>query len=338
MPVTIKDLARHLNLSVSTVSYALNNGPKPVSNDVRRRVREAADAMGYRPNRIARSLVTKRTHAVGVVPPINELEVMRSQFMQMALQGIYNSATRHGYDIVLFTSSNSADHLVSGILDARVDGVIFIASPAESPVPVEVMERGLPLAMVAFGPPSCRPVFSADNVGGTRLACNHLWDLGHRRLAYVTGSLKSTDAVQRRDAFIAWSRERGVYSLGSIVEGDFTFEGGRRGIRALLNRPETPTAVVCGNDEMAYGVLLQLREMGIRVPTDMSLVGFDGSPLAAGSDPPLVTVRQPVEEMSTAAMESVLQQLAGEPAADIQFDTHLTVGGTTAPVPVGAIL
>jgi DNA-binding LacI/PurR family transcriptional regulator len=334
MAATIKDIARKLNISTSTVSYALNGGPRTVPDEVKERVLALARELEYRPNRIARSLVTGRTNTIGVVPPAVEQNAFLSPFVRSAWNGLVNAAAPLAQDLLLYTGHdrNRPDEPGQELLDGRIDGIVFIAPIPEAGAVRFVHERNFPFAIIAGSSEIARPTYTADNDAGVRLALEHLRDLGHHRVAHVTGSLGSSDAQVRLKAFRRHVQELGLDSDPAlIVEGAFIIESGYRAGHHLMRLSEPPTAVFTANDEMAYGVCQAVRELGRSVPADLSVVGFDDTDLSFVFTPPITTVRQPVQEMAKAALRAAVAIVNGEgsPPSHI-FPTELVVRGSTA--------
>lgn len=333
-PVTIKDIAKRLHLSVSTVSYALNDGPKPVSEEVRIRVVQTAKEMDYRPNRLAKSLVTRTTHSIGVVPPKLHRDMLLSPFIQQALNGIVNVAEELHQDLVLFTGSerNRPDSVANDLLDSRIDGVIFIAPHAESQVVELLADRNFPFAVVASGRNVSGPGFEIDNECGATLLLEHLWQLGHRRIAHVAGRHQAMDSRARTEAYLSFMQRKGLdVPPEYVLQTDFFYQGGYDAAPRLLSLPEPPTAIFAANDDTALGVIDCAKNMGRRIPEDLSVVGFDDTEAAAKADPPLTSVRQPVEEMGARAMRAVVARVQGLPVEGHRFPTALVIRQSTCP-------
>ena len=333
MPATLKDIAKRLNLSVSTVSYALNDGPKPVSEEVRHQVLRVADELGYRPNRIARSLVTRRSRTLGVALPRIERDSLLRSFVQLALNAVVNAAEDEHYDVLLLTARerNRPEGLNDMIQDSRVDGVLLIAPP-EIPETFRLLrESGVPHAVISSGAAGEGPYFRGDDAGGVRLALRHLWDLGHRRIAHFAGRLDLFDGRLRRDTYLAFMAEHGQsVPEGYVVVANYWRDMAHEALPELMRLPVPPTAIFCGNDEMAIGAITAAQEMGLRVPEDLSIVGFDDMP-TVGSFDLLTSVRQPIEDLAQAAFCELLSQIDGSPASPGQvFPTALTVRRSTA--------
>ena len=292
---TIKDIARQLSISTSTVSYALNGGPRSVPEDVRRKVLELAKELDYRPNRIAKSLVTGFCGVIGIVPPSVDSDVFNSPFVRMTWNAIVNEAELLGQDLLLFTghNRNSPDEAGLEFLDGRIDGVVFIAPRFDAKAIPFLTARGFPLASISSSEDGSLN-YKVDNDGGVRQAMEHLYHLGHRRIAHVSGQLDSPDAFARERAFRSQIEAmRGLEFRPEYVQsGQFTTPGGYEAALRLLEVEPRPTAVFIANDEMAYGFTQALHSRGLSVPEDMSIVGFDDCDFSFAFNPPLTTVRQ----------------------------------------------
>lgn len=335
MAATIKDIAKRLNLSVSTVSYALNGGPKPVSTDVRDSVFAAARELGYRPNRQARSLITGKNLVVGVVFPAIEPNTLLSPFLQHTLNGIVNAAEELRQDILLLTAAdrNKREGLPEETIDSRIDGVIFIAPPVASPAVRVVDDRRMPYAVLGGQAAGHGLSFNADNEGGVHLAIEHLVSLGHRRIGHIAGLQNQTDGQSRQRAYVEAMHAQGLeIPDGYLQPGNFHMDGGMAGFRHLMALPNPPTAIFCANDGAVFGAIQAAHAMGVRIPEDVSLVGFDDHAMSGAFQPPVTTVRQPLDAMGAAALRAIVHLSRGEDLPpDTTFHTSLIVRATTAP-------
>ncbi|MBX3095730.1 MAG: LacI family DNA-binding transcriptional regulator [Fimbriimonadaceae bacterium] len=334
MAATIKDIAKRLNISVSTVSYALNGGPRTVPEEIRDRVLAVAKELNYRPNRVARSMVTGRSDTIGIVPPEVSENLFLSPYLHLALNGIINEAGRLHQDVLLFTrcGETDRDELASLLVDGRVDGVIFIA-PHFSEKSVELASSmHSPCVTVAGVPLEGVLSFSVDNEAGVAQAMQHFYDLGHRKIAHIAGRLDMQDAILRLQAYQSFLRSHHLpYREEWVGMGQFTIEGGRKAMANLLSLPEPPTAVFCANDEMAIGALFEAHSRNIKVPLEISIAGFDMTPESANVFPGLTTVRQPIGEMSAAAVRALRDIIeCREPSENTVFQTDLIVRESTS--------
>ncbi len=333
MAAKLKDIAEKLGLSISTVSYALNGGPRPVTDEVKRRVVETARAMGYRPNRIARSLAAGRTMTLGVLPAVVTKGLTVIPYFQSCFNGIVNELEVLEYDALLYThtSPTDADQQADVLLDGRVDGLIFLAPPPDSPVLNRVKNAGVPFAVIYGEFEESIPCYVADNDQGIGFAVQHLEGLGHRKIAHIHGDPLSRDGAERLEAFKRSMSECGLAVESKwLINGEFSPAGGYEAALRLLKSPNRPTAIVCGNDENAVGVYRAAAELGLRIPQDLSVTGFDDAISAQILIPQLTTVRQPMEEMGAAAARAVVGLLNGLDVVGKKFDTELVVRRSTA--------
>jgi LacI family transcriptional regulator len=306
--VTIKQVAREAGVSIATVSRVLN-GTGPVREETRRRVLEVSDRLRYVPHIAARSLITHRTQTVGVLLPD-----LYGEFYSELIRGIDSSARGHGYQLLLAGSHGSGSDLEAALraTRGRVDGLI-VMSPDVS---ARKLQANLPaeLPVVLLNSPVDRPphqVLRVDNHGGASSMVRHLASLGHRRIGFVKGPAHNLDARERLRGFREALREvRGDASPSLIIEGDFTEDAGHRAGRRLLELARRPTAVFAANDAMAIGLLSALSDAGVRVPQEISVAGFDDIPLARFTSPPLTSVRVPILELGSRALELLLARLS----------------------------
>lgn len=330
---SIKDVAREVSLSTATVSRALR-GLRGVSDDNRLKVSEAAQRLGYVPSPSAVGLASGQTRTVAVIVP----HVTRWFFGEV-VQGAEEVLRTAGYDLLLYNLAGepAARHRVfqTGLLSKRVDAVLVIGLRPTADEQRRLAGLGRPVAVVGAVASDLFSV-SIDDVHAARLATEHLADLGHRRIAYVGGSLDSLDYVApsaRLAGYRAVLGERGLPLEDALEDvGGFSVAGGGEAARRLLSRPDRPTAIFAASDEMAIGVLRAARELGLSVPADLSVVGIDDYELASFFD--LTTVAQPVREQGRRGAERVLAELTGSPAPDSEvLPVQLLVRSSTAAPP-----
>ena len=333
MAATIKDIARRLNISVSTVSYALNGGPRSVPEDVRLRVLEVAKELCYRPNRVARSLVTRRTHTIGVVPTEASVNLAVTAYFQGILNGILNTAEIMEHDILIYTryDLNRVDAFIDTLLDGRADGLILLAPRIESDALAKL--EGLIPYVVTSDERGQAAHFGCDNSGGVRQAIDYLVSLGHRRIGHLAGDVGLLDGQERLNSFREAIAAHGLSVREEwIREGRFTKDGGYRAGVELLKCEELPSAIFCANDDSALGLMRAAWECGLRIPDDLSVVGFDNSPVSAAVAPSITTVGQPLEQIGAAAMRAVVSYIeTQEEPKSMTFETELLIRKSTAP-------
>jgi LacI family transcriptional regulator len=334
MATTIKDIAKTLNISVSTVSYALNGGPRSVPEEVKQKIFAVARELNYRPNRLAKSMVTGRMDTIGVVPPQITQDAFLSPYLHLALNGIANQARVLQQDMLLFTRHDETEReeMITVLLDGRADGVIFIAPHFNHKTVELATSLHLPCVTISGATLDGVVSFTADSEGGVHQAMNHLYELGHRKIAHVAGRLDMQDSVIRLQAYQSFLRLANIpYREEWVAMGQFMIEGGRKAIREFWQLDDKPTAVLCANDEMAIGLIAEAHEMGIKVPEELSVIGFDNSPSGMQIVPNLTTVRQPIGEMGAAAMRSLFELIEDRtPTEETVFTTELVVRDSTA--------
>jgi DNA-binding LacI/PurR family transcriptional regulator len=332
-PTTIKDLARELNLSVSTVSYALNGGPRSVSEEVRERVLRAAERLEYRPSRIARTLVTRRTHTLGVVIPTPDRNNLLVPFHHVAITAFATTLEELGYDMLMYTRPErlTRESLLHSFTDGRTDGLVIFNPLLDSRVILGLERIGFPCALVSRRIDTSIPQFVSDNRDGIRQAIEHLWQLGHRKIGYLYGDLRQFDAQERLDAYMEAMKERGAPALVGL--GMFNAETTRCAALEML-RTHRPTAILTSHDDSAPGVYAAAQEMGLSIPRDLSVIGYDDIPNAALRNPELTTVRQPIYRMAADAARAVIHRLetGGYPSVS-RYGVELVVRGSTGPAP-----
>ncbi len=306
MPVTIKDVARESGVNISTVSRALNNG-YGVNPQTRELVVSVADRLQYRPNRVARGLVTGRSHSLALI-----LSDIRNPFFADVARGAEDAAWAADCDLVLCNSDLDGEKqmkYVQSLVEKRVDGILMNSVSALSRAQQEKLAAcGLP--MVLLNRPASSRRFStvcADNEAGGALAAEYLLGLGHRRLALLTGPRQHGNLSDRTRGFVRAMAAVKDAREPVILHGDFNFAGGMQLARKLLERHTDITAIFAANDVMAFGVARALLDCGLRIPQDISLVGFDNIDFASVMYPPLTTIHQPKYEMGRAAVEILLR-------------------------------
>jgi LacI family transcriptional regulator len=327
---TLAEIARSAGVSQMTASRALSGRPG-VSATRRAEIQRIADRLGYAANRAAQKLSGGASRLLGVVTP-----QLDSPFVSAVVAGVGRAAREAGYEMLVYSLMEGGRPPPGGVtrlLEQIADGVVALL-PSEFDYLAALAAARVPVVMVDQRTPRARfPSVAADSYAGGRAAVEHLVGLGHRRVAFVAGDERLASARDRRRAYLDVLAEAGLpRAPGLIVPGRFSEEGGRAAAAALLALRDRPTAIFAANDHSALGVLAALREAGVRVPRDVSVVGFDDLPAAAHVHPSLTTVRQPLQEMGAAAVRSLLSRIAGAPcAAAVTLGTELVVRSSTAP-------
>ena len=332
--VTIKDVAKRAGVSVATVSRVLNKSG-PVSPEAAERIHEAANALHYVPHGGARSLITSKTSTIGVLLP----DLYGGFFSEM-IRGIDQTAQHHGYHLLLSGSHNRKAEMEAAMraMRGRTDGVIAMSPHFDAATLVENLPPSLPVILL-----SCEArdedyqVIAIDNVGGAEVMVRHLVKLGHRRIAMVMGEKGHFDTAERLQGYRHALVEAGITPDERYeAQGDFSEASGHRAVQELLALPDRPTAIFCANDSMAIGGLAAVHDAGLRVPEDVTVVGFDDIPLAHYMSPPLSSVHVPVFEMGERAVTRLIAALKGEPVSERRHErlpTRLVVRSSCAAPP-----
>jgi DNA-binding LacI/PurR family transcriptional regulator len=322
MAATIVDVARRAGVSIATVSRSVH-GSSLVNLATRRRVEQAMTELNYAPNVVARGLVTSRTQAIGLV-----ITSMADPFFPPIVQGVEETAHDHGYGVLLCTSNNDPLRELSVVRllrERRVDAIIIAASRVGGLYRSHLQETKAPLVLINNEQSGTYDhSVGTDDVAGGRLATEHLIDLGHRTIGYVHGPLAKASTQDRLRGYeMALCAHGWALDPALVVVGDGQAEGGRLVVRELLMHSPRPTAVVCFNDLTALGVLFAIRNAGLRVPQDISVIGYDDIALAAYTEPPLTTIAQQSHEMGSLAMRLALDLLAGKEVASVTLPAAL---------------
>jgi LacI family transcriptional regulator len=322
---TIRDVARRAQVSVASVSRALN-GSDNVSEGTKARIAEAVRELGYVPHAGARSLSLARTNAVGVVLPD-----LHGEFFSEIVRGMDREASRRGYLLLLSNLHGRAEQAVLALkaMRGRVDGLVVMAPHLSEDDLAGALPSGLPSILINTRDAARRhPSIHLDNRAGVRAVVDHLVDLGRNRLVHIAGPAENIDAQERAEAFRAAAAEHGVES--EIVHGDFEEESGRSAVETLVGAGHRFDAVFAANDNMAIGALEALRDCGIQVPQDVAVAGFDDIPLARHVG--LTTVRVRIAELGERALGSLLDGIErGTEAGDQLHEPELVVRATTSP-------
>ena len=308
---TLQDVARVAKVSTATVSRTLSN-PNVVSESTRRRVSEAVKVTGYRINRAARTLRTQRAHSVLVLLPN-----LSNPFFSTILEGISRFLSKRGYSMLIASTKqvhDSGEHLIDYLDDARADGMIILDGGLE-PTVVEMLENAPQSKRILF---ACEwidganfPSVRCQNRQGARMAVNHLYELGHRRIAHVTGPDGNVLMQSRKDAFVAELAKLGLEQRPEwIFDGDFSLEAGCVAAKAWIALADRPTAVFCASDELAMGFIAELSRHGYKVPEAVSVMGFDDIDLAEQFIPPLTSIRQDRLMIGETSAEMLMARIA----------------------------
>ena len=315
---TLEAVAARAGVGRGTVSRVVNGSPQ-VSDRARDAVLRAIDELGYVPNSAARSLVTRRTDCIALVVSESEDRVFAEPFFAGVVRGVSAeiAGTEFQLWLAMITASTDRERLGRQLTAQHVDGALLLSLHGDDSLPRMLEDRGLPTVLggrpTGFTPTSYVDV---DNHAGARLAVDHLVSRGWRRIATIAGPQDMLAGVARLEGYREALRRAGLDAPDDLVaHGHFSEDGGRVAMEDLLARHGDIDAVFAASDPMAFGAMRAIREAGRRIPEDIAVVGFDGSPAAAGSEPPLTTVDQPAEAMGRHMARLLLASIEGRPVA-----------------------
>lgn len=308
--VTINDIAREAGVSKATVSRVLNN-PEKVAEDTRRRVLAIIQRKNYRPNPLARGLNTRRTGVIGVL-----VSDITNPFYAVMVRSIEEVCRAHQYHIFLCNTGGRVEEeelYLRSLLEKRVDGIILGATQVDSPIVDILKDVDIPIIFVSRLPKEREryDYVMVDNVLGGYMATKYLISLGHTKIAYFAGRWTTSSNLDRFEGYKKALEEAGIEVQEEYVyQGDFTMDGGyREGIRMLSTALNRPTAVFCANDAMAIGLLEACHEQGVRVPEELSIIGFDDIPLSSFRFIQLTTISQSIAEVGALSGKILLDKI-----------------------------
>ncbi|MCL4424992.1 MAG: LacI family transcriptional regulator [Firmicutes bacterium] len=333
MPVTIKDVARRAGVAISTVSRVINNSGY-VAGETRERVLRAVDDLKFVPSHMARSLVSRETKSIGLIMPD-----ITNPFFPAIARGVEDAAKALGYTVVLCNTDDdlaTEESYVKTLREKFIDGIVFVNVTSGNQEINSLLRDGMPVIALDRS----QEVLEAsavlvDNVEGGYLATRYLLDRGHRLIAHISGPDYMSTSLDRRVGYRKALTEAGLeVAPGFLRRGDFRLEGGYREMKGLLSEGLRPTAVFAANDLMAIGAMQALEEVGLEVPTDVSVVGFDDITLASLVKPSLTTIRQPAYQMGQEAARLLVRRiLRDEPRTEIILRGELVERNSVAPLP-----
>lgn len=329
--VTHKDVAERAGVSVATVSYVLNGGPRPVSPETRARVQAVIDELEYYPNELARGLRLKQSSTVGLLIP----NIMNAFYAEVA-QAFEAYCHGEGFLVMLCNSEGDAEReakYVQALRAKQVDGLVVIPYSEPAALLRPILQAKIPVVLLEHDMPGV-PCIAIEEFRGGQIGTEHLLGLGHRRIALLRQTPTSALSSERVNGYQAALSQAGIaYDSSLVVECNATQAEGYRVMGELLALPEPPTAIFAHNDVLALGACHAIRQAGLRVPEDVSVVGYDDITSAAYLNPPLTTVHFPKAEMGRRAGELILGLLRGEGAsvATRTLPVELIVRESTAP-------
>jgi len=330
---TIKDVAKHVGVSTATVSHVINK-TRFVSDEIKERVLQAIRDLNYQPNAIARSLVKRKTHTIGII-----ISDILNPFYTAIVRGIEDVTYKSGYSVMLCNTDENVEKeilYIQVLMEKRIDGLVLSTAFQDGVHPLLSQLKGIPLVsivrkMKGFNPDA---VFG-DNVGGAYQAIEHFIHLGHRRIGIISGPLGLSSGAERLEGYKkALESHRIPIQEDWIKTGDFKKESGYFLTKKLLEEKVPPTALLVVNNQMTIGALNALKELGIRVPEDLSLISFDDMEWCSFINPPLTTVEQSPYLMGKTAGEMLLQKINHKRSQPkkVVIPSHLIIRNSTARV------
>lgn len=330
----LEDVARGAGVATSTVSRALSGHPG-ISAATRAVVQKAAAELGYRLPAQGRKVRKSATRIVGVV-----IGALHNRFMTVLLEHLHDALREAGYHVTLLIDSmNEAASLqtLRPLIDGFLDGLIIATATLDSPVVAELKRRGIPLVLVVrtVDEPGVDTV-EIDNCHAAADAARHLYELGHRNIGLVMGPRNTSTSRDRGQGALEWLERQGIaVNALPVLYGDYTSESGYSLTVSLLGRDDPVTAIIAGNDTIAMGVLDAAKRRGVKVPDQLSVIGFDDIPLAGSPLLALTTIRQPVESMARIAARRLVERMQGDlfsPANHDVLPIQLIQRESTGPV------
>ena len=331
----IKDVAKLARVSTATVSHVINK-TRFVSDETRRRVLGAIENVGYAPNIHARNLASGQSRTLGLI-----ISDITNPFFPDLVKSIQEKALELGYDVIVLNTNYEAERdaaCVQRLLELQVRGVMILTTEMDPSVIERLSSRRIPVVFLDIG--IVGPHTSNIRVNyekGVHQAVEHLLELGHRQIAFISGPVNFKSAQIRRQAFLKTMKKyrKSLHTEPVIYEGDFKLESGQKAVNELLALKHRPTAIIAANDLMAVGALRELGRAGLQVPKDISVIGCDDIWLARLTDPQLTTIMIPRTEIGYAAVEAVLRTNAvkGHAGREIRVLTELLVRESTGTAP-----
>jgi DNA-binding LacI/PurR family transcriptional regulator len=330
----ITEVARHARVSTATVSRTINRTGK-VRPDTAEKVWRVVRKLGYHPDTNARALVSGRSHQLGLI-----ISDIANPFFPELVKSFEEIALRNGFEVLVANTGYDTERMsqsVRRMLERKVDGVAVITSEMEKELIAQMERRRLPMVFLDTGRVRDRiSNIKVDYSAGIREAVDHLAGLGHERIAFISGPLDLRSAMTRRSAFLLWLKRYGLLSDKSLIEtGNHKIDGGELAMQRLLALPQRPTAVLASNDLTAIGALRAIYSAKLRVPEEISVVGFDDIDFSQFTQPPLTTIRLSRVKLAEYAFNALATVISSSSKKGREYDmaTHLKVRGSTGPNP-----
>ena len=310
---SIEEIAALCNVSKATVSRVINQNPKGVGKETRKRVLDVIEKLNYRPNALARGIATARSGIIGLVVPD-----LSNFFYPKIVRGITDTMDRHQGSVLVANSDYDPEKEARQLLqmvDKRVDGIILCSGVSNAAFLSDFRKYHIPVALIgrSYDISLCDISISGNNVKGGYQAAKYLLDNGSRRIAFVEGKFHTSGGTQRLEGFHQAHQEAGIPVDSSLLmEGDYTIAFGRKAARLLVQQKKKINAVMTGSDLIAIGLVTEFQALGLRVPEDVEIIGYDNIELSAVFHPMLSTVSKPHYDMAVFITEQLLKLAAGE--------------------------
>jgi LacI family transcriptional regulator len=327
--MNIKEVAKRAKVSTATVSRTINDSEK-VKPATAAKVRKAIEELNFFPNTHARTLVSGRSRILGLI-----ISDITNPFFPDLVKSFEDQAVQRGKEVIIGNTDYNPKRMAGCIrrmLERKVEGVAIMTSEGDPALMVELTNRNIPTVFMDTGKPGPYSAnIRVDYAQGIREAVQHLASLNHRRIAFITGPMNLESARIRHDAFVSGLKSRGLFDPALVEKGNHRIEGGAMAMRSLLKLPHPPTAVIASNDLTAIGALGAIHDVGLKVPEDLSLIGFDDISFAHLTQPPLTTVilsRTQLAVMAFAALDALIHKQS-DPRSDLTIPTHLVMRKST---------
>lgn len=334
--MTLEQIAKLAKVSRSTVSRVINDDPR-VSPETRSRVQAVVAQLNYHPNAAARGLAAGRNRILGLVIPASVANVFSDPYHPIVIQGVASACNQHAYSVMLWLAEPEYERrTISQILhNGLIDGVLVASMLVDDPLLKALIDSKLPFVMIGRHPSNNHVNYvDVDSFRAAHEAVSYLLRLGHRCIATITGPRTMIAGIDRYEGYLQALRDRNIAPDPNLIAtGDFAEDSGYAAMQQLL--PHRPDAVFAASDTMAMGALRAIREAGLRVPEDVSVVGFDDMPFAARADPPLTTIRQPIHRTGVIAAETLIDLITNRDSQPhrIILPTEFVIRASTAPLP-----
>ncbi|MDP4098769.1 LacI family transcriptional regulator [Paenibacillus sp. P96] len=334
MKATIYDIAREAGVSIATVSQVIN-GKGKISDKRRAEIMEIMERLNYQPSAIAAALTGKQTYTLGLLVP----DISNPYFAELA-RAVEDRSRQLGYSVVICSTDNKDERVeryLNLLQQKKVDGMMIGTGISNSEILAPLLQQSIPVALVARHMPSLaiHTVVTDDRLGGA-LAAQHLLELGHTRVAVLSEPARVSSSQERLRGFREVLEKAGhTLEAKQIREATAELNAAKAAVLELLGQSDQPTALFCCNDIQAIGALQAAKELNLRVPEELSVIGFDNTILASVTSPPLTTIAQPIEELGRHAVDLLIEELKEErqPARNMVLKPELIVRGSTTKVP-----